>query len=56
MRGDAEHCGPLPNATGTITRLAYAKSKDGGVDLALLLKKAGLTLHQIETYERAPQS
>ena len=48
MRGDAEHCGPLPNATGTITRLAYAKSKDGGVDLALLLKKAGLTLHQIE--------
>jgi AraC-like DNA-binding protein len=49
MRGpDAKPSGPLPNATGTITRLAYAKSKEAGVDPALLLKKAGLTLLQIE--------
>jgi AraC-like DNA-binding protein len=45
---DANHFGPLPNATGAITRLAYKRAKDAAVDLALLLKKAGLTLHQIE--------
>ena len=45
---DAKHSGTLPNAAGAIARLAYAKSKEAGVDLALLLKKAGLTLHQIE--------
>ena len=39
---------PLPNASGTMTRLAYARSKEAGVDVDLLLKKAGLTLHQIE--------
>ena len=45
---DAKRLDQLPSATGTITRLAYGKSKEGGVDLSLLLKKAGLTLHQIE--------
>ncbi len=45
---NANHLGSLPNANGTITRLAYARSKEAGVDLVLLLKKAGLTLHQIE--------
>jgi len=38
----------LPNATGTITRQAYAGLKEGGIAQELLLKKAGLTLHQIE--------
>ena len=40
--------GPLPNASGTMTRLAYARSEEAGVDVVSLLKKAGLTLHQIE--------
>jgi AraC-like DNA-binding protein len=31
-----------------MTRLAYARSKEAGVDVVSLLKKAGLTLHQIE--------
>jgi AraC-like DNA-binding protein len=44
----ARRLGPLPSASGTITRLAYARSKEAGVDVVLLLKKAGLTLHQIE--------
>ena len=47
---DAKRVDQLPSATGTITRLAYAKSKEGGVDLSLLLKKAGLTLHQIDEF------
>lgn len=45
---DANHLGSLPNAAGTIARLAYARAKEAGLDLGLLLKKAGLTLHQIE--------
>ena len=44
---DARHFGALPNATGTITRLAYAHAKANGVDPRPLLKKAGLTLQQI---------
>jgi AraC-like DNA-binding protein len=44
----AKRLGTLPNASGTITRLAYARSKEAGVDVVSLLKKAGLTLHQIE--------
>jgi AraC-like DNA-binding protein len=39
---------PIPTAVGTIARLAYAKTKEAGVDLIPLLKKAGLTYHQIE--------
>ena len=40
--------GPLPSASGAITRLAYARATEAGVDAALLSKKAGLTPHQIE--------
>jgi AraC-like DNA-binding protein len=45
---DTKRLGPLPSATGAITRLACARARDAGVDLALPLKTAGLTLHQIE--------
>ena len=45
---DAKRLGPLPNASGAITRLAYARAKRMGVDVELLSKKAGLSLHQIE--------
>jgi AraC-like DNA-binding protein len=45
---DAKHLGPLPNATGAITRLAYARAKEAGIDLELPLKKAGLTVRQID--------
>jgi AraC-like DNA-binding protein len=45
---DAKRLGPLPNASGAITRLAYARAKEAGVDVELLSKKAGLTLPQIE--------
>jgi AraC-like DNA-binding protein len=40
--------GAFPTAGGGITRLAYTKAKDAGVDLVLILKKAGLTLTEIE--------
>lgn len=40
--------GTFPNATGSITRLAYAKAKQAGIDLDQLLKQAGLTLREIE--------
>ena len=45
---DAKRLGALPSATGAIARLAYAQAKAAGLDLALLSKKAGLTLRQIE--------
>ena len=45
---DAKHLGPLPSASGAITRFAYARALQAGVDLELLLKKAGLTLRQIQ--------
>lgn len=45
---DAKRLGPLPNASGAITRLAYATAKRMGVDVESLSKKAGLSLHQIE--------
>ena len=44
---DARRFGAPPNATGTITRLAYAHAKANVVDPRPLLKKAGLTLQQI---------
>jgi hypothetical protein len=37
-----------PSATGGIARLAYARAKEAGIELEPLLKKAGLTLRQIE--------
>jgi AraC-like DNA-binding protein len=45
---DVKRVGPLPSATGGIARLAYAQAKEAGIELEPLLKKAGLTLHQIE--------
>jgi AraC-like DNA-binding protein len=45
---DTKRLGELPSATGGITRLAYAQAKEAGLDLNLILKKAGLTVHQIE--------
>lgn len=46
-RSDDTHFGALPNAAGTLTRLAYAHATASGVDTRSLLKKANLTLHQI---------
>ena len=43
----ANHLGRLPNAAGTITRLAYAHAKANGIDTQALLKEANLTLQQI---------
>ena len=40
--------GTLPSATGAITRLAYTKAKEAGVEPASLLKKAGLALRDVE--------
>ena len=37
---DAKRLGPLPNASGAITRLAYASAKRMGVGVELLSKKA----------------
>ena len=37
----AEHLGKLPNAAGTITRLAYAHAKASGIDMQALLTKDG---------------
>src|SRR5258707_7445293 len=45
---DAKRRSTPPSATGSIARLAYEKAKGAGVSPELLLKKAGLTLHQIE--------
>jgi AraC-like DNA-binding protein len=45
---NAKRLDSLPNASGTITRLAYARLKGAEVDVASMLKKAGLTLDQIE--------
>ncbi len=40
--------GALPNAMGTITRLAYLHAKVSGIDTNALLTKANLTLQQIK--------
>ena len=47
-RSDAARFGALPNASGTLTRLAYAYANENGIDPRSLLKKANLTLHQIK--------
>jgi AraC-like DNA-binding protein len=39
---------PLPTASGGITRLAYAHAKQAGIELEPVLKKAHLTLPEIE--------
>jgi AraC-like DNA-binding protein len=46
----AKDRGQLPNAAGGITRLAYARGKEAGIDLEALLKKAGLSAFQIEDH------
>ena len=43
----AERLGTLPNAAGTITRLAYSQAKASGIATQYLLTKASLTLTQI---------
>ncbi len=40
----AGRIGKLPNAVGTITRLAYARAKTSGIDTRALLKDANLAL------------
>ena len=45
---DADHPPSFPMATGGITRLAWAHAKREGIDIELLLPKAGLTLQQID--------
>lgn len=46
-RANAKRLGSLPNANGILTRLAYAHAKASGFDPRPLLKKANLTLQQI---------
>jgi AraC-like DNA-binding protein len=46
--GHPKHIGWHPNATGTLTRLAYAHAKASGIDPKSFLKKASLTLDQIK--------
>lgn len=46
-RSDGARFGAMPNAAGTLTRLAYTHATASGVDTRSLLKKANLTLHQI---------
>jgi AraC-like DNA-binding protein len=46
-RYDAKRLGTLPNANGTLTRLAYAHAKANGLDPRAPLKKANLSLQQI---------
>ena len=38
----------MPNAQGVVARLAYARARSAGVDLAPLLRKARLTAAQLE--------
>src|SRR5580704_8852745 len=45
---EATHRDPLPTASGGITRLAYAHAKQAGIELEPVLKKAHLTLAEIE--------
>jgi AraC-like DNA-binding protein len=45
---DADRLGALPSAMGSITRLAYQRAKDAGIVLDLILKKARLTLAEVQ--------
>jgi AraC-like DNA-binding protein len=44
----ADASGSLPSAAGVITRLAYARAKQEGIAVEPLLRKAALTLQQID--------
>jgi AraC-like DNA-binding protein len=45
---DTKRLSAIPTATGGISRLAYARARETGIELRPLLKKAGLTREQIE--------
>jgi AraC-like DNA-binding protein len=45
---DVKPLGALPTAAGGIARLAYARARRAGIELKPLLKKAGLTDHQVK--------
>jgi AraC-like DNA-binding protein len=45
---DANHLDMVPSATGGITRLAYARAEEEGIEVESLLQKAGLTRRQID--------
>ena len=51
-RSAAKRFGTLPNAYGTLARLAYAHAKANGIDTRTLLDKANLTLQQINDANR----
>jgi AraC-like DNA-binding protein len=46
--GDREPAERMPNAQGVVARLAYARAQGAGVELAPLLRKARLTVAQLE--------
>jgi len=48
VAAEPEQLGMLPSAQGGIARLALTRARAAGIDLAPLLKKAGLTLAQSE--------
>jgi AraC-like DNA-binding protein len=45
---DTKILGALPTAAGGIARLAYARARRAGIQLQPLLKRAGLTDHQVK--------
>ena len=45
---DTKTLGALPTAAGVSARLAYARARRAGIELKPLLKKAGLTDHQLK--------
>ena len=53
-KSEVERFGALPTATGGIARIAYARAREAGIEVDPLLKKAGLTHHQIENPTHPP--
>jgi AraC-like DNA-binding protein len=45
---ETHHLDIFPSATGGISRLAYVRAKEEGIEVELLLRKAGLTHQQID--------
>jgi AraC-like DNA-binding protein len=45
---EANRLGALPHAMGAITRLAYMRARAAGLDVALLAKRANLTIDQLD--------
>jgi AraC-like DNA-binding protein len=43
----ASRLGAIPNASGALTRLAYAHLKSSGIEALPLLRRANLTVHQV---------